>query len=224
MSKAKKLKKKVRKGIKTGVKSIVKSDAFKWAAMGAAAYFGGSALLAGMGTTGAAAGAAGAAGASSGISWGALASGGLTALQGYQGYKEAQQTAKDLRAQGREQEAIDLENQIRMQEETAESIRRTREQQEITESETRLRAGASGFATGSSLDRYMQTMERQHASDIDWMTKSGASQQQIAARESAARAAATQAQARSASRGRWGSLVKAGSSLAQQGFQYGWMK
>lgn len=211
---------KAKKRLKRAAKSVTKAvkKAAPYVAMGAAAYFGGSALLAG------AAGSAGAAGTAGGMSWGAIASGGLTALQAYQGYQDAQTAAKDLRAQGREQEAIDLENQIRLQEETAESIRRTREQQSITEKTTAARIGASGFASGSSLDRYMESMKQQHAADIDWMTKSGASQEQIMARESAARSRATQAQAKSASRGRWGSVVKAGSSLAQQGFKYGWMK
>ena len=215
---------KAKKKLKRAAKSVTKvvKKAAPYVAMGAAAYFGGSALLAGAAGAGGTAAATGA--ATGGMSWGALASGGLTALQTYQGYQEAQQAAKDLRAQGREQEAIDLENQIRMQEETAESIRRTREQQAITEGTTAARIGASGFASGSSLDRYMESMKQQHASDIDWMTKSGASQEQIAARESAARSRATQAQAKSASRGRWGALVQGGSSLAQQGFKYGWMK
>lgn len=217
MSKAKKLVKKVGKV----AKKVVQSDAFKYAAMaygGYAAYGAYSSYAAGTAATAAGGGAA----ASSGMSWGSIASMGLTGLQGLQGYQEAQQGAKDLRAAGREQEAIDLENRLRLQEETAESARRTREQQEITESQTSLDIGASGFAGGSSLDRYADTMKRQHESDLDWMLTSGASQSDIMARESAARSAATSAQAKSAGRGGWSSIISAGSSIAQQGQKYGW--
>ena len=206
MSKAKRLVKKVGRA----AKKIVKSDVFKYAALAYGGYTAYGAL--------AGAGAAG----GGGLSWGSIASAGLKGLEGLQGYQEAKAAARQLRAAGREQEAIDLENRLRLQEETAESARRTRKQQEITEGRTRANIAASGFGGGSSLDRYMTSMQAQHESDIEWMLQSGASQVQIMERESAARAAATRAQAKGLKRGRWSSLVKAGSSIAVTGTQQKW--
>ena len=82
---------------------------------------------------------------------------------------------------------LDQEN-IRLEKlETAESIRRTEESQEFTESTAKTQIGASGFASGGSMGRYMSTMEAKHATDVDWMKTSGASRTAIASREAAAR-------------------------------------
>lgn len=210
---------KIKKIVKKAV-SVVKKVA-PYVATAAAMYYGGSALIGAAGTSTAVSGAAAASG---GLSWGSIASGGLTALQGYQGYQESKQAAEDLRAMGREQEAIDLENQIREHEETIESAQRTREQQVQTEGQASIGAGASGFAGGSSLDRYMSSMKSTHEGDIEWMLTSGAAREDIMARESAARAAATAAQAKAASSGAWSSVISAGSSLVKQGADYGWLK
>ncbi len=83
--------------------------------------------------------------------------------------------------------ALDQEN-IRLQKlETADSIRRTEEQQQITQGSAANQIGASGFAVGSSLDRYLETAKAKNASDIDWMRTSGASRDAISAREASAR-------------------------------------
>ncbi len=85
------------------------------------------------------------------------------------------------------QYALDQEN-IRLQKaETAESVRRTEEQQQITQGSAANQIGASGFAVGSSLDRYLETAKAKNASDIDWMRTSGASRDAISAREASAR-------------------------------------
>ena len=78
------------------------------------------------------------------------------------------------------------ENKKLAEAETAESIQRTQEAQGITEGRIRTEIGASGFAAGSSLDRYLASTEAGHRSDIDWMRTSAASQQAIADREAAA--------------------------------------
>ncbi|MGW8178186.1 MAG: hypothetical protein ACWGQW_05375, partial [bacterium] len=81
---------------------------------------------------------------------------------------------------------------------------------------------ASGFAIGSSLDKYVSTMQAQHSSDIDWMRTSGASILNIQEREASARYKLTMAQANTnALRGLGSAIGQAGQAYAY-GEKYGW--
>lgn len=103
--------------------------------------------------------------------------------------------SKATKKAGKEQEKLDNEN-IKLQKlELEETIRRTEIMNRQTEGLARTQIGASGFGGGSSLDRYMKTIEQTHKTDVDWMKTSGASQTQIAEREASARARNTRAQA-----------------------------
>ena len=103
--------------------------------------------------------------------------------------------SKATKKAGREQEKLDRENIELQKKELAESVRRTEVVNRETEGLARSQSGASGFGAGSSLDRYMKSIEGTHASEIDWMKTSGASQAAIQEREASARARNTRAQA-----------------------------
>lgn len=86
-----------------------------------------------------------------------------------------------------EQHEIDTEN-IRLEGlETDETIRRQGIRDERMEGTVKTQVGASGFKSGSSLDSYIQTLEAEHQSDIDWMRTSGASRQDLMTRDADAR-------------------------------------
>ena len=94
------------------------------------------------------------------------------------------------------QERLDLEN-IRLEKlETEEAIQRTELSHRKIEGTQRAQVGASGFASGSSLDRYAEATKAEHSSDVDWMRTSGASREAIGEREAAARASAGEAGSR----------------------------
>jgi len=93
----------------------------------------------------------------------------------------------DAKKAGRAQADMDAASLANYKLELGESISRTRQQQSITEGQTNANIGASGFAAGSSLDRYMSQMQQDHASDISWMETSGASMENIMAKESSAK-------------------------------------
>ena len=99
----------------------------------------------------------------------------------------SRKASKAQSAQSAEQAAIDAENVERERIETEESIARTEIEHGKTEAQARMEVAASGFAVGSSLDKYVATMQEEHTSDVDWMRTSGASRAAIQERESAAR-------------------------------------
>ena len=129
---------------------------------------------------------------------------------------------KAEKAQSAEEYRLAQENIALEKAETEESIRRTGLSQRKTEGMAKTQVAASGFAVGSSLDKYVESMKAEHASDIDWMRTSGASRAEIAERESAARLSASE----SASKGRFisniGSSIGAFGGAATSYKQYGW--
>ena len=94
---------------------------------------------------------------------------------------------RNQRKGAREQEALDAENRKLYNLEVGESIRRTEASQAQTEGLASTQAAGAGFGVGSSLDSYVETIQAQHAGDIDWMRTSGASQSDIMEREASAR-------------------------------------
>ncbi len=109
--------------------------------------------------------------------------GGLASIFGSKKAKKARKRQKKL----------DRENERLYKLEVNESIRRTVEQQTILEGTLGVQIGASGFARGSSLDRYFSTVQAQNKADVDWMKTSGASRSAIMARETEARSRASEA-------------------------------
>lgn len=97
-----------------------------------------------------------------------------------------------------EQLALDRENIELGKKETAESIRRTEEVNAQTVGFAKTQIGASGFGSGSSMDSYLQTIQQEQSSDVDWMRTSGASRADIAGREAEARKRNTIAQGNAA--------------------------
>lgn len=149
------------------------------------------------------------------VGW-AIASGVTRIVGGRRRKKSAKKAA-------REQARIDAENRARYRAEVDESIRRTEEQHRFTEGTARTQVGASGFAAGSSLDAYVETMQSQHASDIDWMRTSGASQEAIMEREATARLRNANASADAAFIGDIGSAIGSfgqAASMKQQGLSW----
>ncbi len=86
-----------------------------------------------------------------------------------------------------EQYRIDQENIRLYNLEVDETVRRTKLNQAETEGQISANIGASGFAKGSSLDKYLEFVSTENKKDIDWMRTSGASQTAIKSREADAR-------------------------------------
>lgn len=131
------------------------------------------------------------------------------------GYVSSRKAAK-------EQKKLDRENRALYKRELDESIRRTQETQRTTEATASTQVAASGFAVGSSLDRYVDTMQAQHSSDIDWMRTSGASILSIQEREASARYDLATAQSRSQLFSGLGSAVGQAGQTYTYGAKYGW--
>lgn len=98
-------------------------------------------------------------------------------------YKER----KAGKAAASEQARLDAENRRLYQLEVDESVKRTKAVNEQTEGIAAANVGASGFGVGSSMDSYLDTIKSTHASDVEWMETSGASNIAIQEREAAAR-------------------------------------
>ncbi len=122
----------------------------------------------------------------------------------------------------KKQRRIDEANRIRYKTEVNESVRRTEEQQSIATSQAELSSSASGFAGGSSLDRYITDMESKQKSDIDWMRSSGAEISSIMDMESAARQANMKEQGRSATFSNIAGLVSGIGNIGANYSKYGW--
>lgn len=95
--------------------------------------------------------------------------------------------ARDEKKAAQAQQGIDAENIARMKEENKETIKRTEERQQEIEASGRTAAAASGFAKGSSKQSYMDSLQKTHQSDLDWLKKSAESNVSIAESESAMR-------------------------------------
>ena len=106
------------------------------------------------------------------------------AISGYMGSRSSSKAAKRER---KRQAALDAENKRVYIQERDETIRRTEGEQDKVVAQGNVATAASGFAGGSSLDRYMENMQAEHASDINWMQTSGANVENLMAMESAAR-------------------------------------
>lgn len=100
--------------------------------------------------------------------------------------------------------------------ELAETIRRTERTNRFTEGRASTQVAASGFAVGSSLDKYVQSMQAQHASDVDWMRTAGMDAVRGQYAESEARANAAFVQG-------IGSAIGMGGQAAASQKQYGWV-
>ena len=121
-----------------------------------------------------------------------------------------------------EQERLDLEN-IRLEKlETEESIRRTEESHAEILGSQRTQVGSSGFATGSSLDKYVSSTQEKHASDIDWMRTSGASRAAIGEREAAARKNASEAGSKARTISNIGGAIGSAAGAGAAANKYGW--
>ena len=120
-----------------------------------------------------------------GVLIGGAVIGGVGAMKG----KKADKKASD------EQLRLDEENRKMYEMEVAESVRRTEQTNRQVAGTAATQIGASGFGGGSSLDSYMDTLQSQQTSDVDWMRESGASQSAIMEREAAARYRNTRSQA-----------------------------
>lgn len=132
--------------------------------------------------------------------------------------------AVSSRKAAKEQKKIDKENRAIYQRELNESISRTESTQRNTEGTANTQVGASGFAIGSSLDRYVTTMQAQHSSDIDWMRTSGADILNIQERESEARYNLGIAQSNANLAKGFGSAIGQAGQAHSYGAKYGWSK
>ena len=118
--------------------------------------------------------------------------GAVIGLSGSRKQKKASKKAAD------EQAKLDKENTRLYQLEVGEAVSRTEDVNRRTESMAATTIGASGFGVGSSMDDYLTSIKKTHASDVEWMQTSGASQVAIQEREAAARQRNSRAQASAA--------------------------
>lgn len=126
------------------------------------------------------------------------------------------------KAAASEQQRLDMEN-IRLERlETEESIRRTELSHGVIEGQQKAQVGASGFAVGSSLDKYMEATQAQHASDIDWMRTSGASREAISEREASARYSSSQAAIKAGTISGIGDIIGTGATAGAAYNKWGW--
>ena len=105
---------------------------------------------------------------------------GAQVLGGLSGRKSAKKAA-------RKQAALDRANLKLMQLELDENVRRLTEENKTIEGTQRNLVGASGFASGGSLQQYMDFTKKTHTDNVDWMKTSGASRIAIGQREMNAR-------------------------------------
>ena len=128
------------------------------------------------------------------MAFGVLAAG--AAIKGIGRRRSAKKQKKADKRAIAEQERLDAENRELYRAEVGESVRRTEISNRETEGFASAQIGASGFGGGSSLDTFFESMQETHASDVDWMETSGASNIAIQERESAARARTGRAQSK----------------------------
>ena len=99
-------------------------------------------------------------------------------------YYQADKAADAQKAAGQKAQEIAAANAKRIAEETAESSRRLKAQQDANLSDARARMAASGVRSGTgSQGKFQTNMESAMASERAWLKKSGASQADIAMRE-----------------------------------------
>ena len=106
--------------------------------------------------------------------------------------------------------------------ETAESVRRARDQAEKAEGTSRARAAGSGATLTGSLDISLESMSEEHTRQIDWMATAGASKARMAIMGGDMRSAASSAQASQFRAQMWGSAAKGVSSTYTSGTSAGW--
>lgn len=123
---------------------------------------------------------------------------------------------KATKSAAEEQRILDAENKRLYEMEVAESVRRTEQTNRQVAGTASTQIGASGFGGGSSMNTYMQTLEAQQTSDVDWMKTSGASQSAIMEREAAARYRNTRAQ------GKADTISGIGSAIGGMGGAFKW--
>lgn len=119
----------------------------------------------------------------------------------------AEESKKAVRGAAGDRRNLDRENRLRYEKEVVESVRRTKYQQGVIESQAKASSGSSGFAIGSSLDKYVKTVEAQHERDIDWMKTSGASISAIMESEASARQRASNNAAQGKYISDWGRAI-----------------
>jgi len=91
------------------------------------------------------------------------------------------------KAAAADQYSVDQQNIERMQEENAETIRRTQQDMERSEATAQTAGAGSGFAAGGVKSQYLEGMKGTHAADIAWLKESAESNVDIARSEAATR-------------------------------------
>ncbi len=127
-------------------------------------------------------------------------------------FSYADKTQARTRAKNR-QMALDYQNTQLYKKEVDESVRRTELYNTKTESTIKNQIGASGFAPGSSMDSYLETVQKEQQMDVDWMRTSGASKAAIMDRESQARKRNADANIKSEQIAGIGNIIGAGAGM-----------
>lgn len=95
-------------------------------------------------------------------------------------YRADQATGADWQAANAERRTLELENIALGAQERTEEIRRQERANEIQEGRANVRASASGFGAGSSLDMWVDTMVDTNEQDIQWWQEAGANRDALA--------------------------------------------
>ena len=143
----------------------------------------------------------------------------FTAYTSYRAADEASDAAQDAAKQEQEmarQQAAAIEA------ETAESVRRSRDKASQAEGQSRARVAASGLETSGSLDLSLDAMSEEHARQIDWMGKAGASQARMALLGGDMRAAGQNARADQFKAQKWGAVSSGVTNVYSTGSDASW--
>jgi hypothetical protein len=137
----------------------------------------------------------------------------------YSAAGDAKDAAQDAAQQEKEMSAQQAAN---IEAETEESVRRAKDKAAKTEGENRARANASGLELMGSLDLSLDAMTEEHARQIDWMGKAGASKARMALMGGDMRAAGQNARADAFQAQQWGAVSSGVSSVYSGGQTSGW--
>ena len=119
--------------------------------------------------------------------------------------------------QARQEKKMAAQEAAAIEAETAESVRRAKDQAAKAEGESRARAGASGLKLDGSLNLVLDDITDEHARQIDWMAKSGASQARMALLGGEMRSNAAKNQADQFQAQMWGSAFSGAASAYSAG-------
>lgn len=140
---------------------------------------------------------------------------GLSLVQGMSAAKKQEAAAEESRR-------LAQKNAANIEAETMEQKRREADAQKDVEAQTRARIAASGVTGAGSPKDYLDTMEAEHAKELDWLRKSGASRASIAKSEGNIAYRQGMASASSTMAGTFSNVISGAGTTYGYGTKAGW--